>query len=114
MDFEWNKRIIGSFLTVLDQVLFESGETELTPLGLEVMKGVGKVLAGLSEKSIQIEGHTDSNPIHGRLKQRYPTNWELSTARATTVLRFLIEKTKMNSSLFVAAGICGYAPRGHQ
>ena len=102
-----NNRLI---LTVLDQVLFESGEIELTPLGLEVMKRVGKVLAGLSDKSIQIEGHTDANPIHGTLKRRYPTNWELSTARATTVLRFLIEKTKMNSSRFVAAGYADTRP----
>jgi chemotaxis protein MotB len=97
-------------LTVLGQVLFESGEAELTPLGLNIMKQVGQVLATLPEKYIQVEGHTDNKPISGRLQQQYPTNWELSTARATTVLRYLIEQTKMDPKAFGATGYADTRP----
>ena len=97
-------------LTLLGQVLFESGEAELTPLGLKIMKQVGQVLATLPDKYIQVEGHTDNNPIYGRLQQHYPTNWELSTARATTVLRYLIEQTKMDPKDFGATGYADTRP----
>jgi len=97
-------------LTLLGQVLFESGEAELTPLGLKIMKQVGQVLATLPDKYIQVEGHTDNNPIYGRLQNQYPTNWELSTARATTVLRYLIEQTKMDPKDFGATGYADTRP----
>ena len=97
-------------LTMLGQVLFESGKAQLTPLGLDIMKQVGEVLATLPNKNIQVEGHTDNNPIYGRLQQQYPTNWELSTARATTVLRFLIEQTGMNPTDFAATGYADTRP----
>ncbi|MEC4681999.1 MAG: flagellar motor protein MotB [Nitrospirota bacterium] len=97
-------------LTMLGQVLFESGEAQLTPLGLDIMKQVGEVLATLPNKNIQVEGHTDNNPIYGRLQQQYPTNWELSTARATTVLRYLIEQTGMNPKDFAATGYAEMRP----
>jgi len=97
-------------LTMLGQVLFESGEAELTPLGLKIMKQVGQVLATLPDKYIQVEGHTDNNPIYGRLQRQYATNWELSTARATTVLRYLIEQTKMDPKDFGATGYADTRP----
>jgi len=97
-------------LTMLGQVLFESGEAHLTPMGLDIMKQVGEVLATLPNKNIQVEGHTDNNPIYGRLQQRYPTNWELSTARATTVLRYLIEQTGMDPKEFAATGYADTRP----
>jgi len=97
-------------LTMLGQILFMSGEAHLTPLGLDIMKQVGEVLATLPNKSIQVEGHTDNNPIYGQLQQQYPTNWELSTARATTVLRYLIEQTGMNPQDFSATGYADTRP----
>lgn len=97
-------------LTMLGHVLFESGKAQLTPLGLDIMQQVGEVLAPLPNKSIQVEGHTDNNPIYGRLQHQYPTNWELSTARATTVLRYLIEQTGMNPKEFSATGYAETRP----
>ncbi len=97
-------------LTMLGHVLFESGDAQLTPLGLDIMKYVGEVLAALPDKNIQVEGHTDDNPIYGRLQQQYPTNWELSTSRATTVLRYLIEQTGMNPKDFAAIGYADTRP----
>ena len=97
-------------LTLLGQVLFASGEAELTPLGLNIMKQVGQVLVTFPEKYIQVEGHTDNNPIFGQLQRQYPTNWELSTARATTVLRYLIEQTGMDPKQFSASGYADTRP----
>lgn len=97
-------------LTLLGQVLFKSGEAELTPLGLKIMKQVGEVLATFPEKFIQVEGHTDNNPIGGLLQRQFPSNWELSTARATTVLRYLIEQTGMDKKQFSAAGYADIRP----
>ncbi len=97
-------------LTLLGQVLFASGEADLTPLGLTIMKQVGQVLVTFPEKYIQVEGHTDNNPIFGQLQRQYPTNWELSTARATTVLRYLIEQTGMDPKQFSATGYADTRP----
>lgn len=97
-------------LTMLGQVLFESGEADLTPLGLKIMNQVGQVLATLPGKSIQVEGHTDNHRIYGQLQKQYPTNWELSTARATTVLRYLIEQTGMDPNQFSATGFADRRP----
>ena len=97
-------------LTMLGQVLFNSGEAQLTPLGSKIMKQVGEVLASLPKKNIHVEGHTDNNPIYGRLQDRYATNWELSTARATRVLRYLIEETGMAPKVFAALGYADTRP----
>ncbi len=97
-------------LTMLGQVLFNSGEAQLTPLGSKIMKQVGEVLASLPKKNIHVEGHTDNNPIYGQLQDRYATNWELSTARATTVLRYLIEETGMAPKVFAALGYADTRP----
>ena len=99
-------------LTVLGKVLFESGKAQLTPLGLEVMSQIGEVLSKFPNKYIHVEGHTDTRPIIGKLQEKYQTNWELSTARATTVVRFLIEKTKLSTDHFVAAGYADTHPVG--
>ena len=97
-------------LTVLGKVLFESGKAQLTPLGLDVMSQIGDVLSKLPNKDIHVEGHTDTRPIFGKLQEKYRTNWELSTARATTVVRFLIDKTGMDPKHFVAAGYADTHP----
>jgi chemotaxis protein MotB len=67
-----------------DKVLFEAGRAELTPQGAELLDQVIGPLAGLPN-ALRVEGHTDDVPISGA----FASNWELSTARATTVLRAL-------------------------
>ncbi|MGE0139079.1 MAG: flagellar motor protein MotB [Ilumatobacteraceae bacterium] len=77
----------GLVLTILDDsVLFESGQATLQPAGIAILDLVLPALRDLSN-DIAIEGHTDSRPIS---TTRYPSNWELSTARATSVLRYLL------------------------
>jgi chemotaxis protein MotB len=70
-----------------DRVLFDSGAAELKPAATPVLTKVGAILRKEGAHQIMVEGHTDTVPISGSL---FPTNWELSTARASRVVRFLI------------------------
>lgn len=74
---------------VLDKILFDSGKAEIKPEGLEVLNRVVEILATAEDKAIRVEGHTDNVQIGGSLARKYPTNWELSAARALTVVRHL-------------------------
>jgi chemotaxis protein MotB len=70
-------------------VLFDSGKADVKPEGIEVLKKMTDTFKTLKGKVIRIEGHTDNKPITGSLASKYPTNWELSAARAINVARFL-------------------------
>jgi len=74
---------------MVEAILFDSGKAEVKPEGLVVLGKVIEILKTVNDKAIRIEGHTDNKPIVGPLTQRYPTNWELSAARAITVSRYL-------------------------
>lgn len=76
-------------LDVLDKILFDSGETEIKPEGLKVLDRVVEILVTADDKIIRVEGHTDNVQIGGNLAKKYPTNWELSAARALVVVRYL-------------------------
>jgi chemotaxis protein MotB len=78
-------------INMVDRILFDSGSTKIKPAGLKVLKQVGDALKKVTDKQIRIEGHTDNVPIGSGLKGKFPTNWELSTARATSVVRELID-----------------------
>jgi chemotaxis protein MotB len=70
-----------------DRVLFDSGAADLKPQALPVLTQVADLIRSKSTQPIMVEGHTDPVPIHGSV---FPTNWELSTARASRVVRSLI------------------------
>ncbi|MEK9144488.1 MAG: OmpA family protein, partial [Elusimicrobiota bacterium] len=97
-------------VNVADTIFFDSGKAEIKDGGRKVLQRVGDILKHLTGKQIRIEGHTDNVPIGGALKERYPTNWELSTARATTVARFLQEKAGVDPALLTAAGYGEHRP----
>lgn len=94
---------------VVDKILFDSGQTEIRPEGLGVLKRVVEILMTVTDKMIRVEGHTDSIPIAGALAKRYPTNWELSAARALNVTRYL-EKQGIDPSLLAAVAFGEYQP----
>jgi chemotaxis protein MotB len=71
-----------------DRVLFDSGAAALKPEATPVLTKVADIVAREGKHAVMVEGHTDPVPIHGSL---FPTNWELSTARASRVVRFLID-----------------------
>ncbi|WP_432821688.1 OmpA family protein [Trichloromonas sp.] len=92
-------------VNMVEKILFDSGEAEVKPAGLEVLRRVGGVVKGVLDKEIRVEGHTDNVPISPRLQQKFPSNWELSTARAVNVLHFLQSKVGISGERISA---CGY------
>ena len=97
-------------VNMLDEILFDSGETTINPQGIKVLKRVGNILLNVKDKAINIEGHTDNVPIGAELSEKYPTNWELSVVRATNVARYLQEKSGINPTLLSATGYGEYKP----
>lgn len=95
---------------MVDRILFPPGETAIGEGGRKVLERVAKVLAQAKDKTIRIEGHTDNVPIGKQLRERYPTNWELSTARATTVARFLQQASGVDPAAFEAVGLGQFHP----
>lgn len=78
----------GLVITVLtDELLFDSGSAVLRPEGHELMHAIGELLRQENDHRVLVEGYTDSDPIG---TAQFPSNWELSTARASTVVRSFI------------------------
>ncbi|MFI5347860.1 MAG: OmpA family protein [Elusimicrobiota bacterium] len=97
-------------VNLVDRILFDSGKAEVKDDGRRVLDKVGGVLNTVLDKNIRIEGHTDNKPITGELQSKYPTNWELSTARATAVARYQQDKAKVDPTRLVAAGYGEFHP----
>ncbi len=76
-------------VNMVDKVLFDSGSAVIKKNGEKVLDRVAEILKNVKDQQIKVEGHTDNVPISSRLAERFPSNWELSTARATTVVRYL-------------------------
>jgi len=74
-----------------EQIFFDSGRATLKKEGKEVLKKVGDALKSYENKIIRVVGHTDNVPVAKSLQATFPSNWELSVARATNVVRFLQE-----------------------
>ncbi len=74
-----------------EQIFFDSGRATLKKGGKDVLKKVGDALKGYENKIIRVVGHTDNVPVAKSLQATFPSNWELSVARATNVVRFLQE-----------------------
>jgi len=92
---------------VTDEVLFDLGAAVLRDRGREVLDGVASGLREVPNR-ISVEGHTDDLPIRGG--GTFPSNWELSTARATTVLRYLTEAQGVPPQRVSAAGYADQRP----
>jgi chemotaxis protein MotB len=97
-------------VNMLDEILFDSGKTTIKPEGVEVLERVGEILRNVKERAINVEGHTDNVPIGPELAKKYPTNWELSAARATNVARYLQEKIGIDPTLLSATGYGEHHP----
>lgn len=97
-------------VSMVDKIVFNSGEAEINEQGKQVLKRVANILKKVKGKQIRIEGHTDNIPIGGLLKDKFPSNWELSTARATTVARYLQDTGGVDPQVLYAAGYGPYRP----
>ena len=98
-------------VNMVDSILFDSGKAEVKEGGRAVLGKVISILKDVRDKAIRIEGHTDNVQISAQLAKRYPTNWELSAARAINVARFLQQQGVDPAHLSAVA--CGeYKPVG--
>jgi len=90
-----------------NNVLFKSGSAKLNPEGEEALAQIASVLSQFSDRRFQIEGHTDNKPIKSA---RFPSNWELSTSRALTVIHLLTDMDVVPENIS-AAGFGEFRPR---
>ena len=97
-------------VTFVDKILFDSGSVMIKPKGQEVLLKLADSFRDNKNQNIVVEGHTDEVQIGPALLERFPTNWELSTARATAVVRFLQEKGNIEPERLTASGFSFYRP----
>jgi chemotaxis protein MotB len=97
-------------VTFVDKILFDSGSVMIKPKGQEVLLKLTDSFRDNKNQNIVVEGHTDEVQIGPALLDRFPTNWELSTARATAVVRFLQEKGNIEPERLTASGFSFYRP----
>lgn len=91
---------------VKDRILFDNGEATLKNDAMPILEKVSKLFA-VFEDSVAIEGHTDSTPIR---TERFPSNWELSAARATSVLHYLIDTAHLDPTHLRVSGYADTKP----
>ena len=97
-------------VTFVDKILFDSGSVMIKAKGQEVLLKLADSFRDNKDQNIAVEGHTDDVQIGSALVDRFPTNWELSTARATAVVRFLQEKGNIEPERLTASGFSFYRP----
>jgi chemotaxis protein MotB len=96
----------GIRITIKSPVLFDSGKADLRANASPVLEELVAILAD-SPNLVVVEGHTDNVPINN---EQFPSNWELSTARAISVARFLFENGGFDPARFTVAGYGEYHP----
>lgn len=97
-------------ITFVDKILFNSGSAQINQAGQQSLLSLAGILKQEPDQLIVVEGHTDNVGVGKSLQNIYPTNWELSTARATAVVRFLQDEAEINPERLSAAGYSYYKP----
>jgi chemotaxis protein MotB len=96
-------------LTMVESLLFDPGRAEVKKKGFEVLQKVAQTLKDIQDQEIVVAGYTDSSRIRGSLSRVFPSNWELSTARAITVMKFL-EAQGIDPKIMSAIGYGEHRP----
>ncbi|UCG09255.1 MAG: OmpA family protein [Desulfobacterales bacterium] len=97
-------------MVLVDTILFESGSTKLSEEGKALLSVIAKSIKDYKNQRIVVEGHTDNKPIKSRLKNKFPSNWELSAVRASAVVRFLELQGMVDPQRLSAQGYSYYHP----
>lgn len=97
-------------ITLSGEVTFSSGSTRLTAQGKEILDKIWQVLQNYPERTVLIEGHTDNVPIAPQWQYRFRSNWELSSARAHSVLHYVRDKYNLDPNRIGAVGYGEYRP----
>jgi chemotaxis protein MotB len=96
-------------LQLHNDILFDKGEADLKPDGQKAVNQVAATLRTVAGRRFQVAGHTDSQPITTETKKKFPTNWELSAARAISVVKLLTNQG-LDPRYLSAAGYGPYDP----
>jgi flagellar motor protein MotB len=99
----------GIIVRIQGNAFFETGLETWKNENNIVLEKIGDVLRKI-DRHIRVEGHTDDVPIGFELARKFPTNWELSSARATNVLRYFVERQNLSPKRFSSAGYGEYYP----
>jgi chemotaxis protein MotB len=96
----------GLIISISDDDLFKPGAADINPKALPMLNDIGLSLVDLPN-FVRVEGHTDNTPLRGGA---FPSNWELSSARASRIVRFLADKVRFPPERLCAAGYGEYRP----
>lgn len=94
------------YVSLSENLLFPSGSAVINPKGVDALAKLAAVLNLNADVAVNIEGHTDSIPIKGK----YKDNWDLSTARANSIVRILVDNYKVDPVRVIASGHSSYDP----
>jgi chemotaxis protein MotB len=97
-------------VTLVDRILFEFGKASITIEGEKILEKVGEILKTIQGKQIRIVGHTDNIPIMAKYRYKFPSNWELSAARAAAVIRYFQNNIHLDPKNLEAVGQSFYEP----
>ena len=97
-------------ITFVDRVLFDFGKATVTSEGRKVLAKVGNVLRNAQGMKIRVVGHTDNVPIRREYRYRFPSNWDLSSARAAAVVRYFQREGGLDPKCLEAVGRSFYEP----
>lgn len=97
-------------VTLVDRILFDVARATISPEGRSILQRVGDVLKEVKGRTIRVVGHTDNLPISSGYEWKYASNWELSAARAASVVRYLQKKVGLCGENTEAVGRAFYDP----
>jgi flagellar motor protein MotB len=97
-------------VTLVDRILFDFGKATITAEGEGILEKVGETLRGIEDRKIRVVGHTDSRQIMPEYHYKFPSNWELSAARACAVIRHFQNELRLDPKRLEAVGRSFYDP----
>ncbi|MBU0481378.1 MAG: OmpA family protein [Proteobacteria bacterium] len=115
LDLEGQQTVITQLentlrIEVVDKLMFRSGSAKVTGRGSKILAGIVPTLQSAADKDIFIVGHTDDLPPSRELAQKYPSNWELSAARAASIVHILTWQHKIDPARITIQGAAHYHP----
>jgi len=110
LQIEMEKNDKYTMLRVPEQLLFNFSQVSLSSGGQSVLNDIAEILGNYTEFDIRVEGHTDNRKIKPEFYEKFRSNWELSTARATEVVRYLVNKKDIGPERMIAVGYGEYRP----
>jgi chemotaxis protein MotB len=96
----------------VDKILFDTGSAEIRQNGKDLLLLMADSLKAFANHTVVVEGHTDNVPLKSALKEKFPSNWELSTARAAVVAHFLQKHGGLDPARLSACGFSYFHPVG--